>query len=233
MKRYTPDELKAVLDAHKKWTLDQKGGSRADLSGANLSGANLSGANLSRADLSGAYLGGAYLGGAYLGGADLSGAYLGGAYLGGADLSGANLSRVDLSGANLSRVDLSGANLSRANLSGVDLSRANLSGANLSGVDLSGTDLKIHALEVFTGLYPYQCWAFVTDQGVPWVRMGCLWKTVEEWDQIGIRKSNVIEFPDDGSEKCERRVRAFEFTRTAALAMAEKFRAENPTQAMA
>jgi hypothetical protein len=233
MKRYTPDELKAVLDAHKKWTLDQKGGSRADLSGANLSGANLSGANLSRADLSGAYLGGAYLGGAYLGGADLSGAYLGGAYLGGADLSGADLSGVDLSGANLSRVDLSGANLSRANLSGANLSRANLSGANLSRADLSGTDLKIHALEVFTGLYPYQCWAFVTDQGVPWVRMGCLWKTVEEWDQIGIRKSNVIEFPDDGSEKCERRVRAFEFTRTAALAMAEKFRAENPTQAMA
>ena len=148
MKKYTPDELKAVLDAHKKWVLDQEGGSRADLRGADLSRADLSGAYLRRADLSRAYL-------------------------------------------------------------------------------------KIHSLEVFTGLYDYQCWAFVSDAGVPWVRMGCLWHSLEEWDRIGIRKSNLKEFPDDGSEKCERRVRAFEFTRAAAMAQAEKFRVKNPAQATA
>ena len=53
--------------------------------------------------------------------------------------------------------------------------------------------------------------------------MGCLWKTVEEWDSIGIRNSNPDEFPDDHTEKSERRARAFEFTRAEALAMAEAF----------
>jgi uncharacterized protein YjbI with pentapeptide repeats len=206
MKRYTPDDLKAVLDAHKMWILDQKGGSRADLRGADLRGADLRGADLRRADLRRA---------------DLSWADLSWA-----DLLGADLSWADLSWADLSWADLRGADLRRA-----DLRRADLRRADLRRADLGGADLKIHSLEVFADLYNYQCWAFVTDAGVPWVRMGCLWHTLAEWDQIGIRASNANEFPDDGSEKCERRVRAFEFARAAALAQVEKFRAENPTQA--
>ena len=75
MKTYTKEELKVILDNHKKWLLWATDGVRADLSGANLSGANLSGA-------------------------DLSGAYLSRANLSGADLSGANLS--DLTKAQLS-----------------------------------------------------------------------------------------------------------------------------------
>ena len=105
MKRYTADELTAVLAEHKKWLAD-KGGSRADLSGADLSRANLSGADLSRANLSGANLGGANLGGADLSGADLSGANLGGADLSGADLSGADLGGADLGGADLGGVKI-------------------------------------------------------------------------------------------------------------------------------
>jgi len=116
--KQTAEDLQIILDLHKKWILNKKGGSRADLSGAYLRGA---------------YLRGAYLRGAYLSGADLSGANLSGAYLSGADLSGANLS-----GADLSRADLSRADLSRADLSGAYLSGADLSGANLSGADLSG-----------------------------------------------------------------------------------------------
>jgi hypothetical protein len=76
------EELKAVLDAHAKWTRGEGGGKRANLSGANLSGADLSGANLSGADLSGANLSGANLSGADLSGANLSGANLSGADLG-------------------------------------------------------------------------------------------------------------------------------------------------------
>jgi len=116
MKRYTPDELKAVLDAHLKWLRDEEGGSRADLSGADLSEANLGEANLGRADLSGA------------------------------DLSEADLSEADLSEANLSRANLGGANLSRADLSRANLGEANLGGANLSEADLSeavGSDLAL------------------------------------------------------------------------------------------
>ena len=50
--------LKEVLELHKKWLNDEKGGIRADLSYANLNdadlrGADLSGANLRYADLSG------------------------------------------------------------------------------------------------------------------------------------------------------------------------------------
>ena len=95
MSKYTADEIKEILERHKRWLDESEGWSeedRADLSGADLSGADLYGANLSRADLSGANL------------------Y--GANLSGADLSGANLYRANLSGANLYGADLYGADLS-------------------------------------------------------------------------------------------------------------------------
>ena len=97
--------------------------------------------------------------------------------------------------------------------------RANLSGADLSGAYLSG--VKVWAMRVFTGLYEYQCQAVVSTEGVPWIRMGCLWKSLEDWESVGIRKSNVKEFPDDGSEKSERRARAFEYVKQEVLVMAE------------
>ena len=105
-----------------------------------------------------------------------------------------------------------------------DLRGADLRGADLRGADLHGADgkMKVSSLVVFTGLYEYQCWAVVLEDGTPWVRMGCLWKSVEEWDAMGIRNSNKSEFPDDGSEKCERRVRAFEYTRAEAVRMSEQ-----------
>jgi hypothetical protein len=139
----------------------------------------------------------------------------------------ANLDGANLDGANLAGANLVGANLDGANLAGANLAGANLVGANLDGANLAGAN-RIKILEVYSGLYKYQCWAVVTDKGVPWVRMGCLWKSVEEWDTIGIRKSNVGEFRDDGSERSERRARAFEFTRGEAVRLAEKVRTENP-----
>jgi hypothetical protein len=44
---------------------------------------------------------------------------------------------------------------------------------------------------------------------------------LEEWDTIGIRKSNENEFPDDGSRKSEERAEAFEFAKAAALKLTE------------
>ena len=150
----------------------------------------------------------------------------------GAALSGAALSRANLSGANLSGAALFRADLSGADLSGADLSRADLSGADLSGADLWGAILrgailrgaKISSLRVFTGLYKYLIFVFVTDSGVPWVRMGCFWKTVEDWDKLGIRQSNLSEFPDDRSPKSEERALAFEFARVTALQMAKEWK---------
>ena len=150
---------------------------------------------------------------------NLSGANLYGANLSGANLSGANLSGADLYGADLSRADLYCANLSRADLSGANLYGANLYGANLSRADLSGK--KIHSMRVFTGLYRYEAWAVLFEDGSRWVRMGCLWKSLDDWEKIGIRKSNLSEYPDDGSEKSEERVLAFEFAKAAALRMKE------------
>ena len=112
----TSEEIKKVLDLHKKWLNDEEGGGRANLSGADLRGADLCGANLRVANLRGA---------------DLCGANLRVANLSEADLCGANLRVADLRDANLR-----GANLRVANLRGADLRDANLRGANLSEADL-------------------------------------------------------------------------------------------------
>ena len=104
-------ELKNILELHRKWVLGESDGVRADLSRADLSRANLGEADLSGANLSRA------------------------------DLSDANLSYANLSRANLSRANLSDANLSDANLRYADLRYADLSDANLSYADLSGADL--------------------------------------------------------------------------------------------
>jgi len=186
---------------------------RADLYGADLYGANLYGANLRGANLRGANLRGANL---Y--GADLYGADLYGANLRGADLYGANLYGADLYGANLR-----GANLRGANLYGADLYGADLRGANLRGAD--GEKKKVYSLRSFSSsLYPYIVLAVLFEDGERMVKMGCLEKTLAEWKKIGIRKSNISEFPDDKSEKCEDRVGLFN------LAKATVTRMELPTK---
>lgn len=72
----TQEELRIVLEKHRKWLNDEDGGERA-----NLEDANLERANLERA----------YLEGAYLKGANLKGANLENANLRCANLEGANL----------------------------------------------------------------------------------------------------------------------------------------------
>ena len=96
----TSEEIKKVLDLHKKWLNNEQGGERADLREADLREANLSRASLSKADLRWADLRGADLSWANLREADLRWADLRGA-----DLSGADLRVADLSGAALSGAD--------------------------------------------------------------------------------------------------------------------------------
>ena len=72
----TPDDLRWNLDKHAKWLRGEKGGERANLTGANLTEANLTEANLRGANLTGANLTGANLTEANLRGADLRGADL-------------------------------------------------------------------------------------------------------------------------------------------------------------
>ena len=76
---------------------------------------------------------------------------------------------------------------------------------------------KLKILKGFSGLYRYNVWAVLFDDGSRWVRMGCLFKSLDDWDKITIRASNLSEFPDDGSDKSEERAAAFEFAKAAAL----------------
>jgi len=65
------NEIKDILDLHRKWLYSEDGGERANLYGANLRDANLRDANLRGANLRGADLRGADLRDADLRGADL------------------------------------------------------------------------------------------------------------------------------------------------------------------
>jgi hypothetical protein len=139
---------------------------------------------------------GAYLRGAYLRGAYLQGAYLQGAYLQGADLQGAYLRGADLQGADLQGADLQGADLRRADLQGSDLR-----GAYLQGV-------KIKKAMVFTGLYEYVVIPVIAEDNTQYVKMGCYFRTVTEWNENFW--NNYNEFPNDNSEKSNSRLFAFE-----------------------
>ena len=103
MKKYTKEELKQILDAHREW-LGGNGGNRAYLRGADLREA-------------------------YLRGADLREAYLREASLRGADLREADLREASLLGADLRGADLREADLREAYLLGADLRGASLLGA--------------------------------------------------------------------------------------------------------
>lgn len=98
-------ELKQIVELHRKWLQNEKGGTRADLRGADLTHLNLEYMNLSGADLREA---------------DLSNAVL----------SGANLMNADLRRANLTNAGLNGADLREAKLYDADLRRADLRHAN-------------------------------------------------------------------------------------------------------
>ena len=51
------------------------------------------------------------------------------------------------------------------------------------------------------------------------VRMGCLCKTLEQWENYPILKSNVGEFPDDRLEISLERAAMFELAKATALRM--------------
>ena len=91
MKKYTQEDLKEILELHKKWLNDEEDGVRADLRYADLRYADLRYADLSSANLSSA------------------------------NLCSADLCYADLSSADLRYADLSSANLSSANLCSADL----------------------------------------------------------------------------------------------------------------
>jgi hypothetical protein len=141
------------------------------------------------------------------------------ANLSSANLSCANLYSANLSRANLYSADLYSADLSRANLSCANLSRANLYSANLSCALIDKKTIA-NLRQINVSSYPYQIQAVLFLDGSRWIRMGCLWKSLEDWKRDGgILNSNPSEFPNDRSEKSKERAAAFAFAKAAALRM--------------
>ena len=102
------------------------------------------------------------------------------------------------------------------------LQGAYLRGAYLRGAELRGAEGKkkpIRDIRIFSGLYLYEVWAVLFEDGTRSIRMGCFWKSLAEWKKIGIRNSNPSEFPNDASPKCEDRAAAFNFAKAAVLRM--------------
>ena len=116
MKTYTQEELKEILELHKKWLNDEKDGIRADLANADLVNADLRHADLYNANLHNANLINANLSHARLSYANLDSANLNSANLVNASLRNANLINTDLCSANLHNADLLNANLLNTNL---------------------------------------------------------------------------------------------------------------------
>ena len=90
--------------------------------------------------------------------------------------------------------------------SGTDLSRADLSGAYLSGAGLSC--IKIKKIRIFTGLYKYVVFAFISEDDEKYIKLGCHTRKLSEWENDFW--NNPYEFPNNGSEKSKLRVFAFE-----------------------
>ena len=112
MAAVTEDELKTVLDLHKRWVKGLVGGVRANLAHRDLGGVNLAKANLAEASFAGA---------------SMAASNFAGANLAGADLFACDLSSTDLRRALLSRADLRGTKLGGAKIDGADLQDAALS----------------------------------------------------------------------------------------------------------
>jgi uncharacterized protein YjbI with pentapeptide repeats len=122
MRKFTPEELKKILEDHKLWLNDHSKGARANLRYADLSFADLRSADLRYSDLRNA---------------DLSNADLSYSDLSYSDIRYSNFSYSDLSYANLRYSDLRNADLSNADLSYSDLSYSDIRYSNFSYSDLS------------------------------------------------------------------------------------------------
>ncbi len=85
------------------------------------------------------------------------------------------------------------------------------SGADLTGARLTGADcekIKIKKAVVFTGLYKYVVIPFISKEDEKYVKMGCFTRKLSDWESDFWNNDN--EFPNDGSEKSNLRLFAFE-----------------------
>ena len=179
MRTITKKELSEILEKHKKWLNDKKGGERADLRGADLRKVDLRGADLRKVDLRKASLDCANLRAANLQGANLQHTNFRKAKLQSANLQNADLQFADLRGANLTQANLPSTNLQCADLSNANVWHANVWNANLKDANLHGADLYMTDIDGSV----YRPWLVITDH-------------------IGSRRSKTLYFADYDSVRC-------------------------------
>jgi len=194
MKRLSKDELAVILSEHAKWTADSATGKRAEIREYEITNESLPG-----------------------------GVVLRDCKVSDCTVSDCTVSYCTVSYCTVSYCTVSGGKVSGGTVSGCTVSYCTVSACTVSGGKVSGgkvRDQPFITLKGYSGLYLYNVWAVLFKDGSRWVRMGCLFKSLGQWDaEGGIRNSNLSQFPNDGSDKCEERVAAFEFAKAAALRM--------------
>lgn len=135
------EELREILERHKRWLNNEVGGKCADLSGVDLCEVDLVGANLDYADLRGANL--------YC--ADLRMTSFHMAKLQRADLRGANFQYANLQAAGFQCALLEGADFAEADLRWADLRWTDLRMTSLLNADLKGVSLDFSGFPLWCG----------------------------------------------------------------------------------
>ena len=133
------EQLKEVIEKHKKWLNVISEGKMADLRGINLRRAKLENVNLRGADMRGA---------------DMSESRLYGADMSGADMGGVNFNSAGMYNINLRNVNLRGADMTDAYLRGADMRGANMIGVSLKNANIRGAKFTIEINDVieFSGI---------------------------------------------------------------------------------
>jgi len=194
---------------------------KINLSDAELQGANLSNIDLSRAYLYRANMQGANLSNTNLTGSDISFANFKGAYLYSTNLREVYASCTDFREAHLIDVDMTNGDFTEANFTRAEVLNVEMKGSTITNADFrhavmhnssfSGAyikEVRIKKAMFFTGLYKYGAMAVIEENGTKWVRLGCHFRTVVDWEHHFW--NNDVEFPDDGSQESKLRLFAFE-----------------------
>jgi hypothetical protein len=116
--------------------------------------------------------------------------------------------------ADFSRADFSEAVLRGAVLRGADFRGAVLRGADFSRAKYLSHDGKEKIIKLATGwsnLYKYWVFAVQFEDNTQRIRMGCHYRSVEDWDSDFWNNQN--EFPNDNSEESLMRLNAYNFAK--------------------
>jgi hypothetical protein len=232
-RKLSKDEFDAIITEHNKWLADRSTGRRGDFAGVELIGFDLpihctvsyckvSGCTVSDCKVSYCTVSYCTVSDCKVSDCKVSGCMVSGCMVSDCKVSGCTVSDCKVSGGTVSHCTVSDCKVSGCTVSSGTVSGGTVSGGTVSQCTVSLGEIlnkPVSQIKGYAGLYAFNVWSVLMADGSRWVRMGCLFKSLEEWEKIGIRNSNPSSFPDDRSDRSEDRVAAFEFAKAAALRM--------------